>query len=94
LAIEGVPIGILCVSGCSDYFSSKKNEMGLCIQRGYFLVMRRRLVQAIARNRVATTSTTKVAIGSHSETIEVGVYVGNAIAMLAPCPEYSGGFAV
>ncbi len=44
--------------------------------------------QAIARNRVATTSTTKVAIGSHSETIEVGVYVGNAIAMLAPCPEY------
>ncbi len=50
--------------------------------------MRRRLVQAIARNRVATTSTTKVAIGSHSETIEVGVYVGNAIAMLAPCPEY------
>lgn len=68
--------------------------MGGGVCGGYFLPMRRRLIQAIARNRVATTSTTKVAIGSHWETIEVGVYVGKAIAMLAPWPAYSGGLAV
>jgi len=67
---------------------SHEKRNGIVYSTGYFLLMRRRLVQAIARNRVATTSTTKVAIGSHSETIEVGVYVGNAIAMLALCPEY------
>ena len=56
--------------------------------------MRRRLVQAMARNRVAMTSTTRVAIGSHCDTIEVGVYVGRAIAMLVSMPEYRDGFEV
>ena len=74
-------------------FVKKKSKIGGCFD-SYFLLMRRRLVHAIARNSVATTNTTNVAIGSHSETIEVGVYLGNAIAMLASCPEYSGGFAV
>ncbi len=63
-----------------------ENGRGVC--GGYFLLMRRKLVQAMARNSVATTSTTNVAIGSHSETIEVGVYVGKAIAMLVSIPTY------
>jgi len=44
---------------------SKKLKKGGDVVGSYFLLMRRRLVQAMARNRVATTRTINVAIGSH-----------------------------
>jgi hypothetical protein len=46
-------------------FLEKKWNWGRVFCEDYFLPMRRRLVQAMARNKVATTSTTNVAIGSH-----------------------------
>src|SRR5919108_611719 len=73
---------------------SRKKKRRFGPDSGYFLFIRRVLIQTIARRTVAATSTTRVAIGSHCETIDVGVYVGRAMAMLNPVLEKTGGDAV
>ncbi len=69
-------------------------EVEKCVADYAFFAVLRRLIQAIARNAVATISTTKVAIGSHSAVRDAGVYVAPAIIMEKPSVSYLGGFAV